>query len=105
MTDRRSVQAQRVFEQPGDAVSLYSDFVQVVQAEHEVYLQFYDTIPGPPVEAQGGQAAPNTVRTRLRVTIVLTPSFARKIVDLIKSSVTLPEASTAQAGPTGGTTS
>ena len=48
-----SVQVTRIFEQPADAISLYSDFAQIMGTGHEVVLQFYETIPGPP--GPGGQ--------------------------------------------------
>lgn len=40
----------RVFERPADAISFYSDLVQVIGIEREGLLQFYETILGPPLE-------------------------------------------------------
>jgi predicted RecB family endonuclease len=67
--------AQRVYEQPPDALVCYSDMAQLTASEHEVIVQFYESIPGPP-HAGGG---PQSVRTRLRATIIVSKSHAAKI--------------------------
>ena len=69
----------RVLEQPADAVSLYSDFAQVMGTGHEVMLQFYETIPGTP----GPEGAPEVVRSRLRVTVALSRAHAANIGKLL----------------------
>ena len=43
-----SMEINRIFEQPEGALSLYSDFAQVIGTGSEVVLQFYETIPGAP---------------------------------------------------------
>ena len=68
----RGTQAKRLFEQPPDAISLYTDLVQVLATEHEVFLQFYETIPKAP-DAEGNITG---VTSRLRVTAVLSPAHA-----------------------------
>lgn len=80
-------QINRVFEQPPDSISLYSDFAQIFGTGHEVVLQFYETIPGPP--GPGGQV--QMVRTRLRATITVSLPHAGNIGNLlIKQSQTAP---------------
>lgn len=79
MTQGEGTQAKRIFEQPTDAISFYSDFAQIVASENEVLLQFYETIPGPP-QPQGGVGM---VRTRLRATIMLSTPHVQKIGELI----------------------
>lgn len=73
-------QITRVFEQPPDAISLYSDFAQIFGTGHEVVLQFYETIPGAPV---AGGGAIQMVRTRLRATIVVSIPHAANIGNLL----------------------
>ncbi len=67
--------AKRVFEQPPDAISLYSDMAQVLATRHEVLLQFYETIPKQP-DANGEITE---VTSRLRVTVVLSPAHAANV--------------------------
>lgn len=77
------IQITRVFEQPPDAISLYSDFTQIIGTGHEIVLQFYETIPGTP--GPGGQI--QIVRTRLRATIAVSMAHAANIGNsLIKQS-------------------
>lgn len=73
------LQVSRVFEQPSDAISLYSDFAQILGTGHEVVLQFYETIPGTP--GPGGQV--QMVRTRLRATITVSMAHASNIGRLL----------------------
>jgi len=72
-------QITRVFEQPPDAISLYSEFAQILGTGHEVVLQFYETIPGAP--GAGGEI--QMVRTRLRATIVVSMPHAANIGNLL----------------------
>ncbi len=72
LQDVRGAQAKRRFEQPPDAISLYSDLAQVLGTEHEVYLQFYETIPKAP-DAEG---IVTEVTSRLRVTVAMSPAHA-----------------------------
>lgn len=72
MAEFQDVRAQRHIEQPPDAISLYSDLAQVLGTEHEVYIQFYETIPKAP-DAEGKVTE---VTSRLRVTVVLSPAHA-----------------------------
>ncbi len=85
------VQVTRVFEQPEGAPSFYADFAQVTGTGHEVILQFYETIPGPP--GPGGQV--QMVRTRLRATIIISIPHAVNIGKLLlehgKVSPTFPQ--------------
>ena len=77
------MQASRVYEQPPDAISLYSDIVQILATGHEVVLQFYETIPGPP--GPGGQI--QMVRTRLRATITVSMAHASNIGNLLLKQI------------------
>lgn len=76
---KAQMQINRVFEQPPDAVSLYSDVAQIIGTGHEVVLQFYETIPGTP--GPGGQI--QMVRTRLRATITVSMVHASNIGRLL----------------------
>lgn len=69
----------RIFEQGPEAISLYSDFAQIIGTGHEVVLQFYETIPGTP--GPGGQI--QRVRSRLRATIVVSMAHAANIGRLL----------------------
>lgn len=72
LQDVRGTPAKRLFEQPPDAISLYSELAQVLGTEHEVFLQFYETIP----RAPGAEGNVTEVTSRLRVTVVLSPAHA-----------------------------
>lgn len=72
-------QVSRIYEQPPDAVSFYSDFAQILSTGHEVVLQFYETIPGAP--GPGGQV--QMARTRLRATIIVSIPHAANIGSLL----------------------
>jgi len=76
-------QAPRVFEQPPDAISLYSDLAQVLSTGNEIVLQFYESIPGPP----GPDGQFTVVRTRLRATIMLSFRHAANIGDILRTRV------------------
>ena len=81
------IQAKRVFEQPSDTLSMYSDYVQVVGTGHEVIVQFYETVPGIPLPS----GAPETVTTRLRATIVISRAHAANLgKSLLQNSETEP---------------
>jgi hypothetical protein len=73
------MQVTRIFEQPPDAISLYSDLTQILGTGHEVVLQFYETIPGTP--GPGGQI--QMVRSRLRATITVSMAHAANIGRLL----------------------
>jgi len=79
MTDEKQppkeIRVERFFEQPPGAISFYSDMAQVVDTGHEVVLQFYETIPGPPSTA--GQIS--KVVTRLRATVTISSSHAQNL--------------------------
>lgn len=79
-----SIQVTRVFEQPPDSVSFYSDFAQIIGTGHEIVMQFYETIPGPPLPP-GGEIT--KVRTRLRVTVVVSAAHAANIGNLLLKRV------------------
>jgi len=91
-------QVTRIFEENPAAASFYSDFSQIVGTEHEVYLQFYETIPGAPNAA--GQVT--QVRTRLRATIMLSRPHAQNLVRSLQQQVAVvpPAVSSPQAPPT-----
>jgi hypothetical protein len=72
-------QAPRRFTQPPDSFFTYADFAQVTRTADEVYVQFYTTVPGVPVEA--GKIA--EVVTRLSATIVVSPGHARRLADAL----------------------
>ena len=81
MTQEQSqgaTQVKRIFEQPEDALSIYSDYAQVLGTGNELMLQFYDTIPGPPSDGQI-----TSVRSILRATIVVSQAHARNIGRLL----------------------
>ena len=81
------LQAKRVFEQPPDTLSIYSDYAQVVGTGHEVIVQFYETIPGIPLPT----GAPETVTTSLRATIVISRAHAANLGKaLLQNSETEP---------------
>ena len=69
----------RLFEQPTDSITCYSDFAQVLATGSEIILQFYETIPGPP--GIGGTVT--TVRSRLRATVIMSPQHAATIARLL----------------------
>ena len=79
-------QIQRVFEQPSDAISLYSDVAQVVRTANEIVFQFYDTIPGPP----GPDGSITVVRTRLRATITVSIPHAANIGEILRTRTQQP---------------
>lgn len=79
MPQEKGHKADRVFEQPADAISFYSDFAQVLGTENEVLLQLYETIPGSP----GPEGRVEMVRTRLRATVIVSPKQARTIGELL----------------------
>ncbi|MFQ5914133.1 MAG: hypothetical protein ACE5JS_13220 [Nitrospinota bacterium] len=72
-------QVKRDFEVSPDAISLYSDFANVVNLGNEVILQFFETIPGAP----GPSGQVNQVTTRLRATITLSFAHAKRIGELL----------------------
>ena len=72
-------QITRVFEQPADALSFYSDYAQVIGTENEIVLQFYETIPGAP----GPSGALQMVRSRLRANVVIGKNHALNIGRLL----------------------
>jgi len=78
------IQAQRLFEQPADSASFYSDMAQVVSTGNEVILQFYETIPGPP----GADGNITVVRTRLRATVTVSVKHAANIGNLLIQRLT-----------------
>lgn len=76
-------QVARLFEQPAEAVSFFSDYAQIVGTGQEVTLQFYETIPGAP----GPSGEIQMVRTRLRATIVVSHQHAINIGNLLLQRV------------------
>lgn len=79
MAQVEGVQIRREFEQPADAISFYSDLTQVIGGANEILMQFYETIPGPP----GGDGQAQTVKTRLRATVIVSRPHAEQIAQLL----------------------
>jgi len=67
--------AERIFDQPSDAISFYCDISQIIATTNEVVVQFYETIPGPP-DPDG--KIPR-VRSRLRSTVTFSLPHASNI--------------------------
>jgi uncharacterized protein DUF3467 len=76
----QGLQITRVFEQPADAVSVYADFAQILGTGSEVIMQFYETIPDVP----GPSGQIQSVRSRLRATVIVAPPHARSIANLLQ---------------------
>lgn len=74
-----AMQVTRIFEQPPNTLSAYSDFAQVIGTGSEVVLQFYETIPDVP----GPNGQIQLVRTRLRATLVVSKAHAQNIGRLL----------------------
>lgn len=74
-TEKSPDQIKRFYEQLPDAISFYSDFAQIISTGHEILMQFYETIPGPP--SIGGEI--KQVKTRLRATITISFPHAQNI--------------------------
>lgn len=79
----KGIQVPRLYEQPPDAVSFYSDIAQILYTGNEIILQFYETIPGPP-ESEG---VIKNVKSRLRATITVGISHAHNIGKLLLERV------------------
>ena len=79
MVEEKPREIQRIFEQPPDAISFYSDMGQVIATGNEVVLQFYETIPGTP----DPEGHPKNVRSRLRATITISHAHAKRIGKLL----------------------
>lgn len=75
----------RIFEQPEETLTCYSDFAQVICTGPEVVFQFYETIPGTP----GLDGQIQMVRTRLRATITVSVPHAKNIGDLLIKQTSL----------------
>ena len=82
--------AKRRFEQPPDARSCFTDFVQVAGTTDGVIVQFYESIPGVPDE----RGAVNEVRTSLRFTVMMTREHATKIARILAASGAKEQATT-----------
>ena len=78
-----AAQVRRNFEQSPNALSVYSDYAQIIGTDNEVILQFYETIPGIP----GPGGASEMVTTSLKATIVVSLAHAANIGRLILSSI------------------
>ena len=91
----QGMQVARVFEQPADAITTYSDFAQVLGTGSEFVLQFYESIPEPP----GPSGQVQSVRSRLRATVIVSPAHAQNIGRLL-----LQQAGDEEGGPSRGTT-
>lgn len=72
-------QALRRFTQSEDSFVTYADFVQVTRTANEVYIQFYTTVPGIPLES----AKIADVVSRLSATIVVSPQQAKRIAEAL----------------------
>ena len=78
-TKDKPITAERIYEQPSDAISFYSEIGQVFATKNEVVLQFYETIPGPP----GPKGSITTARSRLKATVTLSLKHAANIGKLL----------------------
>ena len=67
--------AQRIFEQGPDSISFYCDLAQVINSGHEIVIQLYETIPGPP----SAVGAIQSVRSRLRSTVTVSLAHAKNL--------------------------
>ena len=76
-------QIRRVFEQPLDALSTYSDLTQIVGTANEIILQFYESIPGIPGQSGG----PEEMTTRLKATIVMSMAHAAILCKLLMERI------------------
>ena len=76
-------QVRRVFEQPSDALSIYSDLAQIVGTANEIILQFYESIPGIPGQSGG----PEEMTTRLKVTVVMSMAHAATLGKLLMERI------------------
>jgi len=79
MAEQSGQTVNRLFEQGTEAITFYSDFAQVLSTGHEVVIQFYETIPGPPTP----DGKISTVRSRLRSTITVSYAHAVNIGNLL----------------------
>ena len=79
-TSKPKQRANRVFEQGPDAISLYSDLAEVINTGHEVVIQFYETIPGPP---EGPKGTVQVVKSHLRATITISKAHALNLGNLL----------------------
>ncbi len=86
MTDDQKTERQlpRIFEQPTDFVSFYSDLAQVLATGNEVVLQFYETVLGAP----GPEGKVMQVRTRMRASVTLSEAHAENIGNLLLKQLT-----------------
>jgi hypothetical protein len=84
MPNETFIEVERIFEQPTDSVSFYSDIAQVFKTESEIVLQFYETIPGAP--STDGKI--KKVRTRLRTTVTLSLQHAKNLATLLLTKAT-----------------
>jgi hypothetical protein len=75
----KEVQAERVYEQPPDAISFYCDLGQILSTGNELVMQFYEAVPGPP----GPTGQITKIRTRLRATITVSFPHAQNIGKLL----------------------
>jgi hypothetical protein len=89
------MQVTRVFEQPDDAVTLYADFAQVFGTGSEVIVQFYETIPDVP----GPTGQIQSVRSRLRATVIVAPGHAQSIARLLDQHAGAATSTPAQEPP------
>lgn len=74
------LQIERIYEQPHDAITLYSDIAQVTSTGSEIVVQFYETIPGIPTLPSGQISR---VTTRLRATITISIPHAINLGKLL----------------------
>lgn len=69
----------RSFVHREDAISFYSDYIQVIAPKEEIILNVYETIPGPPSPSGGIESA----ESRLRATIVMSKARAQRLGELL----------------------
>ncbi len=76
----------RTWEQPEDAIVCYGEIAQIVRTQQEIYVQFYETIPSIP----DSSGRVDTVRCRLRATVVLSKAHATRLGHLLLESDAAP---------------
>jgi hypothetical protein len=96
--NQQGMQVARIFEQPADAITLYSDFAQVIGTGSEFVLQFYESVPEPP----GPSGQVQSIRSRLRATVVVSPAHAQSIGRLLLQQAEDPGSPGTSRGTTAG---
>ncbi len=73
----------RIYEQPDNAISLYSEMAQIIGTGNEIVIQFYESIPGPPDK----EGKITKVTSRLRATVTISKAHAKNVGKLLLEEV------------------